>query len=267
MSNGLFITGTDTGVGKTMVTAALARALKLRGVQVGVMKPVTAGCPERNGELVSEDAELLAWAAGVELDDDVAPYRLREPIAPADAAKKDRVKIDFGRIKECYDRLSARYEYVLVEGAGGLMVPLNGGFLVADLINHLALPMLVVARPGLGTINHSVLTCFSGSQMGIDVKGVVVNRFPSQPTLAEQGASHQIGSLCGAPILGIWDDCPGTPEEIVDRLAGRFNDDPKSDIILQVLGGVDDGPLDAPAHHQHDAGHSCSGCGGGCSSH
>ena len=96
MSYGLFITGTDTGVGKTIVTAALARVLRLRGVKVGVMKPVTTGCSERNGELISEDAELLAWAAGVECDDDVAPYRLREPLAPVEAAKRDGVKIDFG---------------------------------------------------------------------------------------------------------------------------------------------------------------------------
>lgn len=77
MSLGLFVTGTDTGVGKTIVTAALARALRLRGVRVGVMKPVTSGCSERNGELISDDAELLAWAAGVEYDDDLAPYCLR----------------------------------------------------------------------------------------------------------------------------------------------------------------------------------------------
>ncbi len=267
MTHGLFITGTDTGVGKTIVTAALARALRLRGVQVGVMKPVTSGCLERNGELISEDAELLAWAAGIDVDEDVAPYRLREPIVPVDAAKKDRVKIDFAHIKACYDRLQSRYDFVLVEGAGGLMVPLNGGFLIADLVNHLSLPLLVVARPGLGTINHSVLTCFSASQIGIDVKGVVVNRFPSQPTLAEQGASHQIGSLCGAPILGIWDECTGTPEEMVERLAARFNADPKSDIILKVLGGVDEEDAPEQIPPASPEGHSCSGCGGGCSSH
>lgn len=240
MSNGLFVTGTDTGVGKTIATAVLARALRLRGVNVGVMKPVTSGCSERNGELVSDDAELLAWAAGIECSDDVAPYRLREPISPVEAAQLDGVKISFSRINEAYQRLSASHDYVLVEGAGGLMVPINGGLLMADLIKQLDLPLLVVARPNLGTINHTVLTCFAASQMDIDVKGVIVNRFPAQPGLAEKGASHQIGSLCGAPILGIWDDLPGTAEEVVEQLAARFNADPKSDIILRVLGGAED---------------------------
>lgn len=253
MSRGIFITGTDTGVGKSIVAASLARALRLRGVNVGVMKPVTSGCTDKNGELLSEDAELLAWAAGVDVDDDVAPYRLREPIVPVDAAARDGIKISFARIEESFKRLSAKYEYVIVEGAGGLMVPLNGGLLIADLAKQLDLPLLVVARPDLGTINHSVLTCFAAGQMGLEVKGVIVNRFPSTPGLAEKGASHQIGSLCGAPILGIWNDLKGSEEEVVECLAEQFNTDPKSDIILRVLGGAED---------------DCSsgGCSGGCGS-
>lgn len=260
MSRGLFVTGTDTGVGKTIVTATLARILRLRGVNVGVMKPVTSGCPERNGECVSEDAELLAWAAGIECDDDVAPYRLREPLAPVESAKLDGVKIDFSRIAECYQRLTSRHEFVLVEGAGGLMVPLNGGLLIADLVTHLQLPLAVVARPGLGTINHSVLTCYAAGQMGIEVKGVFVNRFPAVPGLAEKGAPHQIGSLCGAPILGIWNDLPGTPEQVVETLAEQFNNDPKSDIILRVLGGAEDSPCSTGSSASSCSG-SCSGCG------
>lgn len=260
MSTGLFITGTDTGVGKTIVTATLARILRLRGVKVGVMKPVTSGCVERNGELISEDAELLAWAAGVECDDDVAPYRLREPLAPVEAAKLEGVKIDFARIADCYQRLATRHDFMLVEGAGGLMVPLNGGLLIADLVNHLKLPLAVVARPDLGTINHSVLTCYAAGQMDIEVKGVFVNRFPAAPGLAEKGAPHQIGSLCGAPVLGIWHDLPGTAEQVVERLAAEFNNDPKSDIILRVLGGVEDGQC-STVSSTSSCSSGCSGCG------
>lgn len=260
MSNGIFVTGTDTGVGKTIVAATLARALKLRGVNVGVMKPVTSGCIERNGELISEDAELLAWAAGIECTDDVAHYCLKEPIAPVEAAKREGVKIDFRRIVADYQRLAAQHEFVIVEGAGGLMVPLNGGLLIADLVKQLDLPLLVVARPDLGTINHSVLTCFAAGQMDIEVKGVIVNRFPANPGLAEKGAPHQIGSLCGAPILGIWDDLPGSEEEVVERLAQQFNADPKSDIILRVLGGVEDVGCSGMVSPE-----GCTaGCSGGC---
>jgi dethiobiotin synthetase len=254
MNNGIFVTGTDTGVGKTIVAATLARILRLRGVNVGVMKPVTSGCVERNGELISEDAELLAWAAGVDCTDDVAPYCLREPIVPVEAAEHDNVRISFSTIAERYRRLASQHDFMIVEGAGGLMVPLNGGLLVADLVKQLDLSLVVVARPDLGTINHSVLTCFAAGQMGIEVKGVFVNRFPADPGLAEKGAPHQIGSLCGAPILGIWNDLSGMPEEVVERLAEQFNTDPKSDIILRVLGGSEDT--------------SCSGCASesGCSS-
>jgi len=240
MGKGLFITGTDTGVGKTIVTAVLARVLRLRGVNVGVMKPVTSGCREQDGVLISDDAELLAWAAGVDCDDDVAPYRLREPIAPSEAAKIDGVKIDFGRITACYRRLAARYDFVLVEGAGGLMVPLHGGLLVADLARQLDLPLLVVTHTGLGTINHSVLTCFAAGQMELEVCGVIVNSYPTEPNLAERGAAHQIGSLCGAPVLGVWNELSGSQESIVERLAEQFNAEPRSDIILRVLGGVED---------------------------
>lgn len=235
MKRGLFVTGTDTGVGKTMVTAALARALRSVGINVGVMKPVTSGCRESDGELISDDAELLAWAAGVECDGDVAPYCLREPIAPADAVKRDGVRIDFGKIAESYDRLAKRHDFVLVEGAGGLMVPLCGGLLIADLVRHLELPLLVVARPNLGTINHSVLTCFAATQMEIAVRGVIVNRYPAEPGLAERGAAHQIGSLCGAPVLGVWNDLPGEPEAVVERLAGQFLASPEHEIILRIL--------------------------------
>lgn len=261
MNNGLFVTATDTGVGKTIVTAALARALRLRGVHVGVMKPVTSGCSVRNGELVSDDAELLAWAAGIECDEDVAPYRLREPIVPVEAAERDGVKIDFNRIADSYERLCKRYDFVLVEGAGGLMVPLNGGLLIADLAARLSLPILVVARPGLGTINHSVLTCFAAGQMGLEVKGVIVNRYPAEPGLAEQGAPHQIGSLCGAPILGIWDDLPGTAEQVVERLAAQFNADPKSDIFLRILGGVEETGCGSAQTEGETRCAGCSGCG------
>ena len=121
------ITGTDTGVGKTIVAATIARLLHQRGVNVGVMKPVTSGCREVDGRLVSEDAELLAWAAGCDsADPDTAPYRLKEPLAPSVAASREGVRIDFSRIRDAYDRLASRHDVVIVEGAGGLMVPLAG---------------------------------------------------------------------------------------------------------------------------------------------
>ena len=234
---GIFITGTDTGVGKSIVAATLARLLRMNGVKVGVMKPVTSGCHEVSGQLVSNDALLLCQAAGILCDDDVAPYRLREALAPTVAAKIDGIRIDFSTIKAAFDRLAACYDYVIVEGAGGLMVPLSGGLLVADLARELNLPLLVVAKPGLGTINHTVLTCFAAQQMGLQVAGVIINGMPEHPGLAEQGAPHQIGSLCGASVLGIWPHRNEIDEmEIVDELAAWLDGQAETSIVLRELG-------------------------------
>jgi dethiobiotin synthetase len=236
---GIFVTGTDTGVGKTIVAATLARLLRMNGVAVGVMKPVTSGCREEDGKLVSDDARLLCQAAGIQLCDDVAPYRLHESIAPAEAARIDGVRIDFSNVKAAFDRLASSYQYVIVEGAGGLMVPLSGGLLVADLARELELPLLVVARPGLGTINHTVLTCFAARQLGLQVAGVIVNGMPASPGLAEQGAPHQIGSLCGAPVLGIWPQRDEVDEmEIVDELAAWLDGQAETGIVLRELGVI-----------------------------
>ena len=237
-AQGIFITGTDTGVGKTIVSAVLARLLKQRGLNVGVMKPVTSGCIDRDGKPVSEDAELLAWGAGTDPGDpDAAPYLLKEPAAPCVAASMEGKRIDFGLLRAAFDRLASRHEYVIVEGAGGLMVPLAGGLLVADLAARLELPLLVVARPNLGTVNHAVLTCYTARQLGLTVKGVIINNFPEHPDRAEESAPHLIDSLSGAPLLGVFPRSDGdSPREIVEQLATRLAADPATRILLREIG-------------------------------
>jgi dethiobiotin synthetase len=235
---GIFITGTDTGVGKTIAAAALARLLRERGVNVGVMKPVTSGCIVRGGLPVSEDAELMAWGAGIDgVDTDAAPYLLRAPLAPSEAAAREGVRIDFGRLAESYARLAARYDYVIVEGVGGLMVPLAGGLLIADLVSRLQLSLLVVARPSLGTVNHTVLTCYAAKQLGLAVSGVVINDYPEEPGEAEQSAPHLIASLAGAPILGIFPHVAGKdPREVVTGVAAWLGQEPATRIMLREIG-------------------------------
>jgi dethiobiotin synthetase len=237
VSRGIFVTGTDTGVGKTIVAAALTRLLRLKGVNAGVMKPVTSGCREEQGCLVSDDALLLCRAAGLSCSDDIAPYLLRKPLAPAEAAKLDGVRIDAGRIKESYDRLAASHDVVIVEGAGGLMVPLAEHLMTTDLIRLLDLPMLVVARPDLGTVNHTLLTCFSARQLGLAVAGVVVNNYPEAPDVAEQGAPRQIEALSGAPVLGVWPHLNDQDQfAAVEKLAGWLNELSGTDTMLQKMG-------------------------------
>ena len=237
---GIFVTGTDTGVGKTVAVAAIARLLHNRGCRVGVMKPITSGCIERDGRLVSEDAELLFWAAGKDLvDPDAAPYMLKAPLAPAVAAEREGVKIDFGRIEECYKRLEETHDFMIVEGAGGLMVPLAGGLLIADLVQRLALPLVVVARPNLGTVNHTFLTTFAASTMGIPVNGVIINNYPDNPDAAEEYAPHLIASLCGAPVVGIFPRIEREDlHEMVEALVAKLEAEPATRLMLRQIGAM-----------------------------
>lgn len=236
-AKGIFITGTDTGVGKTIVAAVLARLLVNKGINVGVMKPVTTGCFQQAGGLVSEDAELLAWSAGVELTSDVAPYLFREPIAPSAAAEMDHSKIEFSRILAAFHRQSEEHDFIIVEGAGGLMVPLAGGLLVADLVNLLALPLLVVARPALGTVNHTLLTCFAAKALGCAVKGAIINNYPRDPGLAESTAPHLIDSLSGVPLLARLPSIPETEgRKVVEQLTELLLSEPATRILLREIG-------------------------------
>lgn len=233
----IFITGTDTGVGKSVFSASLARLLKNMGINVGVMKPITSGCTEANGCLVSYDAELLAWAAGIPVTADVAPYLLREPAAPSVAAEIDHVKIEFSRILAAYHRLLDEYEFVIVEGAGGLMVPLAGGLLIADLVKLLSLPLLVVARPDLGTVNHTVLTCFAARELGLEVKGTIINNFPKTPSKAVASAPHLIDSLSGVPLLARIPSCPELDDKsMIEMLADWLKCEPTTRLLLREIG-------------------------------
>jgi dethiobiotin synthetase len=170
---GLFVTGTDTGVGKTVVAAGIALALKPRCGSVGVAKPVQSGALAGDPE---GDAMLLKrWTRAHETAEEIAPWSFAEPLAPLIAARLAGRSLELQDVAEAVRRLAAPYEAVVVEGAGGLMVPVGEAWTVADLVAELGLPLLVVARPGLGTVNHTVLTVLAARQAGLDVAGVVLN--------------------------------------------------------------------------------------------
>lgn len=233
---GIFISGTDTGIGKSIVSAALARLLRLKGVSVGVMKPVTSGCEERDGALVSLDAELLCWGAGVPFEAECAPYLAKAPLAPSAAAALEGLSIDPDAILSAYRRLAGRHDFVIVEGAGGLMVPLSGSFLIADLVKALELPLLVVARPNLGTVNHTLLTTFCAAALGLNVSGVVINRYPAVPGLAEESAPPLLRELCPFPLLGLFPEAAGASDrEVVEHLVAQLGELPETDELLHAL--------------------------------
>lgn len=173
---GFFITGTDTGVGKTFVTAGILRSLNAMGYKSCPMKPVETGCSIRGGVLVPADALKLLEASGLsEPIDTVNPYRFRHALAPSLAAEKDNAVISKKKIIAGYNRLKKKYDFTIIEGAGGLMAPLYKKYLFMDLIKDMDIPLIIVARPGLGTINHTLLTLKAARDEGINVIGVILN--------------------------------------------------------------------------------------------
>jgi len=203
VKRGYFITGTDTEVGKTVIAAALATALREAGWNVGVMKPVASGCVRRREGLVSEDAEFLAQAADVEDSlDEITPIRLAEPLAPSVAAARAGVAIDLDAMWAAWRRLRAAHDIVLVEGIGGLLCPVTPTETVADLARQFDLPLLIVARSGLGTINHTALTVEAARSRGLRVAGIFINRYNHEsPGLAEMTSPDEIQRLTGVPVL------------------------------------------------------------------
>jgi dethiobiotin synthetase len=232
---GLFVTGTDTGVGKTLIAAALARFLRERDLNVGVMKPVETAVAKP--ATLGPDGALLQWAAACENDQElISPYRLRAPLAPALAAQEEGVRIDCGRIVEAARTLAAAHEFLVVEGAGGLMVPVAGGLLIADLVRQLDLPLLIVCRPGLGTINHTLLTVHAARSMGIPLAGFLINGMPANPDAAEQSAPHTLASLASADLLGVLPSVAGSEQQKVEALAAAMGALPTLPWLLHALG-------------------------------
>ncbi|HLN86372.1 MAG TPA: dethiobiotin synthase [Candidatus Limnocylindrales bacterium] len=203
MGSGLFITGTDTGVGKTFFTCALAALLRSYNYQVGVMKPAETGCAVKDGQLFAEDAWRLKSASGcAEPNEIICPYRLAEPLAPSLAAERAGVKIDIDHLLALYRAIRARHDITLVEGAGGLMVPVVPGFTFADFARVAKLPIIVVAANRLGAINHLLLTLEHASCKGLGVVGYVFNRVTAESSLAAETNREALTGMTGVACLG-----------------------------------------------------------------
>ncbi|OMI28727.1 dethiobiotin synthase [Bacillus haynesii] len=198
---GFFVTGTDTGVGKTFVACGLAALLKEQHVDVGVFKPFLSG------ELTSvpqSDTALLKNMSETSLtNEEVTPFVFKEPLAPYTAAKLEGRTVGLEDAVNHWKKIKDRHDCFIVEGAGGIAVPLGEDYFVSDLIKALDLPAVIVARPNLGTINHTYLTVQYAKQMGIRVIGIVINGISSRPGLDEQTNPDMIERFCGVPLLGV----------------------------------------------------------------
>lgn len=196
-ARGIFVTGTGTEVGKTVVAAALARTLAARGLAVGVFKPAVTGLDDP-GE---PDHALLRRAAGsVQSDEEIAPYRYGPPASPHLAAALAGDRIDPGRLRAAARAAAAGRDALVCEGVGGLLVPLAPGYLVRDLVRDLELPVAVAASPGLGTINHTLLTVEAARAAGLDVAAVVMTPWPEDPDAIERSNRETVAELAGVAV-------------------------------------------------------------------
>jgi len=222
---GLLVVATDTGVGKTLVAAAIADYFRRRKHSVAVCKPCGTGCVHRRGDLVCEDAEILAHFADTpHALDVVCPQRYAEPLAPGVAAQRAKQPLDWERIDEAMVTMSRDADVMIVEGIGGIMTPMDGKHTFLDVAAWLELPAIVVARPGLGTINHTLLTCNALRQRGVKVAGVVINRYPPEtPPIAEETNPAAIERWGKTKVLCIVPECvvemtPVLPGEVVSAV-------------------------------------------------
>lgn len=199
----IFVTATDTGVGKSVVTASLAMSLKKKGINVGVMKPIATGVPRKTG-FKSSDVFLLAESSGVTESEDVLnPIFVPLPVSPYDASKILGIKFDINKIKENFEKLAKLHDMVLVEGIGGIMTPIRADFHLIDLIKILKLDTLIVTRATLGTLNHTLLTVNACRQHKIPIKGIIINNFDGNGGPAEKNTPSTIHELTRLPILGV----------------------------------------------------------------
>jgi dethiobiotin synthetase len=200
---GLFITGTDTGVGKTFVAAGLARYLRDRGIRPGVLKPAETGCALRRGRRVPGDGAFLQYMAGAtEPIEEIVPYRLAAPLAPQVAADREGIRIQTGKLKRAFRKISSHHACTLVEGAGGILVPVNRKATMVDLMKQFRLPVLLVSRIGLGTLNHTLLTLYYLAQHGIPVVGIVFNDPDGCRDLSARSNPATLEQWTSVPILG-----------------------------------------------------------------
>jgi dethiobiotin synthetase len=199
-ARGLFVTGTDTGVGKTLVACTLARGLRARGLDVGVMKPVETGA----GDEGPADARALREAAGAEEDplELVCPFAFGLPAAPTVAAAAEGRTIGVETIRRAFATLAARHALVVVEGAGGLLVPVTEDANMANLARELSLPVLVVARASLGTINHTLLTLEAVRARALPVAGVVISHAGGALTPADAANLGALRAVLGDLLVG-----------------------------------------------------------------
>ena len=221
MAKGFFITGTDTGVGKTIMAGAVIKALNFLGYKTGAMKPIESGCGREGDMLIPFDGMFLKQVAHIDEQITlITPCCLESPLAPLSASEADRKEVDIEEIRKSFLVLSKKYEAMVIEGIGGLMVPVRKDYYVIDIAREFGLPLLLVARPGMGTVNHTMLSVNCALREGLEVAGVIINYSqPPDNSLAEKTNPQLLGQICPVPILGIFPYLRNVDEDVIAKAA------------------------------------------------
>lgn len=222
----IFVTGTDTGVGKTVISSAISAFFSLRKeLNVGVMKPFESGLSKRDKDLLPWDAICLREASGSNDDLNViSPYTFESPVAPEVAAKLENVNIDLTMVDKIFRSLAKSHDLLVIEGAGGVLVPIQKDFFYIDLIQKWNAPTLIVSRLGLGTINHTLLTNHILRERGVKVLGVILNDTEGTGDLPARTNPDILRKYLDTPILGIF-------PHVKDLLKGSVDRDRMADIL------------------------------------
>jgi dethiobiotin synthetase len=219
MAKGFFITGTDTGIGKTVITAALIKTANLLGFRACGMKPIETGCLREGDVLIPSDGMFIKTIAHMgESVNYISPCCFENPLSPLAASEIEGISVNFEKIKKAYAELSQKYDVVIVEGLGGLLVPITGDYFVLNLARDFGLPVIVVSRPGLGTINHTMLTVNYAINAGLVVAGIIINySLPSEGTSAENTNPEVLKKISPVPVVGIFPHLKDLEETTIER--------------------------------------------------
>ena len=223
----IFVTGTDTDVGKTVITAGLAAVMQSLGYEISVYKPFQSGAIEGNKQLISPDLSFVK-----QIDNNIKTkysYIMKAPTTPSVAAELEGIVIDKKKVLKDFGELKQTSDIVITEGAGGLMVPVNNEMLMCDIVKMLNLPVVIVARSTLGTINHTLMTVKMAQSMGINVLGVIINRYPlNTKDEAIKTAPSLIRKFSGVKLFGIIPDISSISdgcgaEFLIDSIINNLN--------------------------------------------
>ena len=224
---GLFVTGTDTEVGKTVLACTVAATLSAAGERVRVFKPAVTGLEEPEDDSPS-DHELLRLAAGSpQSEDSVAPYRFGPPVSPHLAAAEAGIQIEPLRLLAACRRAAEGGDVLVVEGVGGLLVPLARDYLVRDLAAALGFPVLIAARPGLGTISHTLMTIECARARGLYVRAVVLTPWPESPSIVERSNMETLAELGELDVFGLPRQDPARPVAVATLPVERWLGPPR----------------------------------------